>query len=378
MPAASAPIGEVFEGLVFSLDTISIFAILFLLLTANSIRQERDREGRGVAKAGYGWGLGFLVLIAAVLSGAHASISPGPIWIVPFILAVGFVGGFIYYVLAVRRHLRDDRLQYVVLLWTAYGILVALLQAFLLWLNKNGTQFQIDTVGDNSFFSQYATSFAQISGIIVAATMVVVTNRRSSLRADHNSRQQIYQTLELELLRLFQFECDHPELVARLWFPTLSSFGRAINVPQEVRNYELKQYICQILNLFEMACRFHKQRVFEADVFGSWVIWMWELCKEEVFQNWWPGEEGIEYNYVMAFREIINAGIYFASQAPSSERNSEALASSSDSAADRRRSFFKFVASAMNDLEYLSQWLGQSTMDREKFERFWTIKHRSE
>jgi hypothetical protein len=63
-----------------------------------------------------------------------------------------------------------------------------------------------------------------------------------------------------------------------------------------------------------MACRFHKQRIFEAEIFGSWVIWIWELWMEEEFSNRWDADGRIKYNYVETFRHIISAGIYLPKQ----------------------------------------------------------------
>jgi hypothetical protein len=47
----------------------------------------------------------------------------------------------------------------------------------------------------------------------------------------------------------------------------------------------------------------------EADVFGSWVIWIWEICGRPVFRQQWEGEDGVEYNYVEALRKLITVGL---------------------------------------------------------------------
>ena len=126
-----------------------------------------------------------------------------------------------------------------------------------------------------------------------------------------------------------------------------------------------------MLNLFEMAYRFRKQDIIESEVFGSWVIWMWSLCDRTMFQQHWPGERGLEYNYVMEFRELINAGIYFATELPKL-KNSEAPTAVTDEL--RRRSFFRYVAQVMNDQAFVEHWLDMSTTDVEKFKRYWAVE----
>jgi hypothetical protein len=83
--------------------------------------------------------------------------------------------------------------------------------------------------------------------------------------------------------------------------------------------YRLKEYTCQILNLFEMACRFRRKNVMEAEVFGSWVIWIWEVCQRPVFRRQWYGEGGLEYNYVEVLRELINMGLLLSDTSTLSE-----------------------------------------------------------
>lgn len=368
---AQTPIASVVEGLLFVLEAISFFAVLSLIYSALLTRHEHRK--RPAPWKRYLHGAAFVVLIGLILAGAHHRAWFGSVWQIPAVLLTGFTLCAVYYFSKVRTHWSDDRVQYAMLLWAAFWILVCLLLGLVYWIDRKGGTFEIGKI-DAASLSQYVNSFAQIAGIIIAATMVVVTNRYNSRNADETAQQQIYQSLELESVKLFRFECDHPELVARLWYPELPAPHETTPTPQPVKDYLLKQYICQMLNLFEMACRFHKERIFEADLFGSWVIWMWELCAEDVFQRQWRGEDGIEFNYIESFREIINAGIYFATEQPvpaqgsGSERPELTMK-------ERRHSFFWFVGNVMDDAEYVDQWLGSSTYDTAKFNRYWKLEN---
>lgn len=71
--------------------------------------------------------------------------------------------------------------------------------------------------------------------------------------------------------------------------------------------YQLKQYVCQMLNLFEMAYRFRAEGIMAPVVFGSWVIWIWELCNAPVFQQMWADtQDDLPLNYVPDFRGTID------------------------------------------------------------------------
>ena len=359
--AELTPIPAVFESLLLILEAISLLAILFLAYAAHLFVRERQDEGSPVQALGgaVGHGVAFLLLTVVFLAIAHERVWSGQLWHVPAILGTAFVVCAFYYFFLIRDHWSDDRIRYGMLIWTALWIITGLLLGFIYWISRSGGGFRLDHV-DGPTFSQYVNSFAQIIGIIIAATMVVVTNRHNAERADDTERQVIYQTLELESVRLFRFECEHPELVARLWFPGHPALPETVRYPQDIREFQLREYICQILNLFEMACRFRSQRIFEAEVFKSWVIWMWELCGEEAFQKQWDEGE-LKLNYVERLREIIDSGIHFATSAQPP----------TVSTADRRRAFYKYVGHVMRDEAYVELWLDNSSTDVRKFDDFW-------
>ncbi|HLP24516.1 MAG TPA: hypothetical protein VK477_02475, partial [Acidobacteriota bacterium] len=136
--------------------------------------------------------------------------------------------------------------------------------------------------------------------------------------------REIYQRLELASVELFRFECDHDRLVELLWGDgeeTKDSLPRLAGADA----YQVRAYVCQMLNLFEMALRFRRDETMEPEVFGSWVIWMHDLCSCPRFQTLWPD---LRLNYVAELRHVMDAGI--------------AIAAASD--IERRTEFFKIVA----------------------------------
>lgn len=377
--AIAAP-GAVGMGLVLILDIVSFVAVLSLVRAAHLHVADTEKRVPHPNLKHFLLGIAFLALSAVVLVAANVSSASGSLRGTALLL-IGWMGAAVaYYYGLLRRSWEDDNIRYTMLLWAAAWLLTASL-LLVLWYVGDNVEFRIGTI-DGQSFSQYINTFSQVAGIIIAATMVIVSNRHSAKEGDETARRKIYQTLELESIRLFQYECDRPELIKLLWYTPVDAFrSEATRGGQnfEVRKYQLKQYICQMLNLFEMSVRFCRQRIFEPEVFGSWIIWMWELCKEPMFQVAWHGdradgeEDGIEFNYVADLRNIINAGIYYATETP----GLVAAVPESRLNAVRQASFYSFVAGQMFTKDEVAQrdlvkrWLTREGTDDDTFKPYW-------
>src|SRR4051794_5308575 len=101
-----------------------------------------------------------------------------------------------------------------------------------------------------------------------------------------------------------------------------------------------------MLNLFEMATRFRTLRILPEDVFGSWVIWIWELCSCKRFQDFWLDDDDLPSNYVRDFREVITAGVEMANRQHPEDK--------------KRSDFFSTVAERLNCWE-IEQWFVRRT-----------------
>lgn len=289
----------------------------------------------------------FALVIAASLILAQ-SLSRGGTLLDEFaVLMIGWLAGAVYYFALLRNEWTDERIRYAMLLWATFWLLAVLLLLMLWW---SSDLFEFDPKAkitiDGQLFVQLINNTAQIIGIVIAATMIVVTILVNARQANDTAQQTIYQTLEIESVKLFRFECDHPYLVAQLWFPTeAAKMEESQRIPECVREYQLRQYVCQILNLFEMALRFRKKGISEPEVFGSWIIWMWELCREEVFQRHWIGVDGINTNYVKDFRKLIDEGIAIARRENGDEFS-------------KRTAFFEYISTAsLGGCSHAKHWL---------------------
>jgi hypothetical protein len=249
-------------------------------------------------------------------------------------LGVGTILYCLFYFLLFRPLIRsaDSRIQNAVMMW---GAVTALTISALLFLYLGRDYITIDAKAEVSYDLLIKSGSILISAVGIAFTFVM-----GSEQANRNSRRQLYQTLELQSVELFRFECEKSELVRGLWFKEKESFGSKPEDP--VLRYQIRQYACQILNLFEMATRFRSSRVLPEDVFGSWVIWIWELCNCKQFQDLWLDDDDLPSNYVRDLRDIITAGVGIAIRDEVSD-------------VEKRAKFFEKVAERLNCWE-IEEW----------------------
>jgi hypothetical protein len=376
-------------ALIVVLEVLSAFVTIFLVYAAFlTISGERRNSAFRDLRKKVTHGCVFLIAVALSLIAIHIAAASCGLVTAAGTLFLTFLICAVLYFAKVREHWKGDHIQYTVMLWAIYWIVTGLLLLFVSWVVEQGVTFALAAV-DSQSFAQYVATFAQVAGIIIAATMVVITNRHNAKKADNTSRQRIYQTLELESVKLFRFECDHRDLVALLWFSDGKNLaevkaiadGKPLSDAERTRGlnpteiFRLKEYMFQILNLFEMACRFCKQDIVDADIFGSWVIWMWHLSRLPTFELLWPGKDGMEFNYVADLRDIMNAGIYFSGKEPSAWGEKEREPGALEKV--RLRSFYYFVAHRMFDADEQRQrdlvrgWLEPPLEGKPKYEEYW-------
>jgi uncharacterized protein DUF6082 len=197
-------------------------------------------------------------------------------------------------------------------------------------------------------------------GDIVAAVGVIVTLLTFVLaylygkRKDRESdNEENYQRLELASMKIFQNEIDHPDL-SQIWDHDRKSLAAG---PRAVYFYDA--FLYQHLNLFEMAYSFSADGEFEPEVFGSWVLWIANVCRSPYFRDFWTTTEAPQ-NYVHEFQEIMNEGcrIY--------ARDVYRAGPQSPEMHEKHRAFFRFIgaqlqpantARAKAKLPPLDRWL---------------------
>lgn len=176
--------------------------------------------------------------------------------------------------------------------------------------------------------------------VIVASVALLITCAFfyiQILRERGGLKREIYQRLELASNDIFRFEAEHLDLLECLY----SAENFCDKNSQTYRG--LIAYVTQVLNLFEIAIRFRKQKVMPPDVFGSWVIWFYDLCSADNFPSVW---EDLRFNYLPELREIMDTCISIIAQ--------QKMEGTPDVA---RKRFFDFMATRFED-EIIKSWLG--------------------
>jgi hypothetical protein len=115
-------------------------------------------------------------------------------------------------------------------------------------------------------------------------------------------KQQTYQRLELASNELFRFSASNATVLVRYQAMEKEPAGALTDVEKVVAD----NHIYQTLNLFEMAARFHRKRFFEDEVFGSWVMWYYEMLRSWYFRETWIE---IRPNYTSEMRLVFDKAV---------------------------------------------------------------------
>lgn len=143
-------------------------------------------------------------------------------------------------------------------------------------------------------------------GEIGAVVALLFVYKYESNQTQVIERREIYQRLEFASIDLFRFEHANEDVFRAVWVDT------TVAVPDSLEYLRVKQYMCQILNLFEMSVSFLKDDIISADIFASWVIWMYELSGRPAFQHAWA--QDLRANYVESLRAVLDRAVVLAEQ----------------------------------------------------------------
>jgi hypothetical protein len=115
-------------------------------------------------------------------------------------------------------------------------------------------------------------------------------------------RAETYMKLEMEASRIFEIARENARLVA--FFN-----GKFVPETPEERadlEHQVAWYLPQVLNLFEISISFYKRKIFDRDIFATWVSWYLEVGSAEGFQRAW---KDLRMHYKSDLRPIMEYGI---------------------------------------------------------------------
>lgn len=144
-------------------------------------------------------------------------------------------------------------------------------------------------------------TYIQIATLVVATATFIIAQAVQRNRDRAVARRGIYEKLELASIELFRFEADHIELIRPVWEEKTPLPHKGTAEYMATLNY-----VCQMLNLFELSIQFRKDGTMPEDVFSSWMAWMFMVVKAPGFPELW---EDARSNYLPRLRNIMDGGI---------------------------------------------------------------------
>jgi hypothetical protein len=304
-----------------------IYYFVFVGRAIPKIKRDHNKRKRFIT-------YGLLIVYLFNVSIVYAVAAAGYLFLSFAFLLIAMIVFSVYYFKTFRPLLRsgDFRVQSTVAIWTIVDVVMLTAMLFLFIFR--------DTIRLEGQLEISYDIIVQAASVFISALGIVFTYVMRTEQTQRNAQQQLYQTLELQSVELFRFECDHPHLVKSLWFDPPAAEG---GEKDEVLAYSTRQYVCQMLNLFEMAIRFRTQGILLPEVFGSWVIWIWEVCECRNFQEIWLDEADLPSNYIPDLREVLSAGVEIARENP-------------ENSVENKRKFFREVAEHL-DCHEVKDWL---------------------
>lgn len=141
-----------------------------------------------------------------------------------------------------------------------------------------------------------------LAAVLTFITAQAIEKRKDRRQANRNS----YQQLEFAAIDLFRFEAENIDLIRPVW-----ETGKEIPNRNTAEFVVLMNYVCQILNLFEMALRFRRENILHPEVFGTWISWFRLLISSKGFRAIW---KSVRMDYLPELREIMDGGIQIAEE----------------------------------------------------------------
>lgn len=180
-----------------------------------------------------------------------------------------------------------------------------------------------------SFLIEQADVIA-IVGLIVTVIIFILQQRR----ANRLEKQENYLRLELASNDVFRFEAEHSARLA----PYTAEYFDSSTV-DHADDTVAEAFFYMTLNLFEISVRFRKDLTIDKHVFGSWVVWYYDILCCGFFRRMWPD---YRVNYTKDLREVFDHPV-------------ETFDIEMDDA-ERRQRFFNHVAVVL-DCPIVQEWV---------------------
>ncbi|MBK9960885.1 MAG: hypothetical protein IPP06_06020 [Saprospiraceae bacterium] len=153
-----------------------------------------------------------------------------------------------------------------------------------------------------NFFEGFSMdNYINIAAVVVALGTFLWSQRSEGRKNRKMAAREVYQGLELAAIDLFRFEANNIGLIRPIWEKDIE-----LDPEHTTEYYVTLNYVCQLLNLFEMAIQFKRDDIMPEGVFKSWIAWFGQLILSPKFDAVWPE---LKINYTEVIVEIFDKGI---------------------------------------------------------------------
>ncbi|MEB2778478.1 GNAT family N-acetyltransferase [Algoriphagus sp. D3-2-R+10] len=195
----------------------------------------------------------------------------------------------------------------------------------------------------------FSSNFIPIVGFTITILTFIITLRLRKLTFKKLANREVYLKLELASIDLFRFEATNVDVIRPLW-------EKDIDIPKKgtAEYLVLMNYVCQMLNLFELAIKFRKSKdkILPPDLFSSWVAWFHSLVTAPGFPIIW---EDVNNHYIIDLRNIMSGGIEITKEHTNPDFIEE--------------KFYNFVAFVL-DCDVIKYWLSGSEEQKRVYKDF--------
>lgn len=147
-----------------------------------------------------------------------------------------------------------------------------------------------------------STEFFQLLSIIVGFGGTMLIFGLNGARQRKVMKLETYFKLESESSRLFEIARTNPEMMLYLD----GRYKPKSKAEKDKLEFELRWFLPQVLNTFELSISYKEQQIFDESVFLTWVSWYHELSTAANFGLFWPD---LREHYMPELRTFMDLGL---------------------------------------------------------------------
>ena len=183
--------------------------------------------------------------------------------------------------------------------------------------------------------------FLQLLSITVGFSGSILIFWLNGNRQNRVMQLETYFKLENESSRLFEVARQNPKMMMYLD----GKYAPASEQEEQELQFQLRWFVPQVLNAFELSISYKEQAIFDKSVFLTWVSWYHELSTAENFSLFW---QDLREHYMPDLRVYMDLGVEIQAKLGAHEAGETA----------GRKLYFEMLGEAKKDPDYLAYFEG--------------------